>query len=199
MEQTDTEGERTLTAFVGEKLLVTGELRAALLRAKKHLDAGGADLLIFEDQTGRQVDFDFRGTADEVISRATVPPQKTGPGRPKLGVLSREVSLLPRHWEWLEAQPSGASAAIRRLIDEARKREPEKERARTARDAAGKVMWSLAGNLPDFEEASRALYSGDWDKVKDLIHKWPKDIRKYVQRLVDEAARLGASAAALPA
>jgi hypothetical protein len=195
MEQTSTEEGRTYTAFAGDRLVVTGDLRAMLVRVKQHLEDEGAQVLIFEDQTGRQVDFDFSGTAGEVVARASPSPQKAGPGRPKLGVVGRDVSLLPRHWEWLEQQPSGASAALRRLVDEARKREPGKERARLARDAAGKVLWSLAGNLPDSEEASRALYAGDPARVGDLTRKWPKDIRKYVLRLVAEAARLEKEAA----
>ncbi|MFY0534142.1 DUF2239 family protein [Nannocystis pusilla] len=50
---------------------------------------------------------------------AEEPPARTGPGRPKLGVVSREVSLLPRHWEWLERQPSGSR---RRCADSSRRR-----------------------------------------------------------------------------
>lgn len=195
MEQTITEDERTYTVFAGDRLVVAGDRPTMLQRTKQHLDGGGPQVLIFEDQTGRQVDFDFSGTADEVLAREAPPPQKPGPGRPKLGVVSREISLLPRHWEWLEEQPSGASAALRRLVDEARKREPGKERARRARDAAGKVMWALAGDLPDFEEASRAQFAGDAARVAELTRKWPKDVRKYVLRLVDEAARLARDAA----
>jgi hypothetical protein len=195
METASTGDERTYGAFAGDRLVATGDLRTMLLRVKKHLDGGGAPVLVFEEQTGRQVEFDFRGTADEVVARASPAEPKAGPGRPRLGVVSREVSLLPRHWDWLEQQPNGASAALRRLVDEARKREPGKERARRARDAAGKVMWSLAGNLPDFEEASRALFAGDTARLRELIRRWPKDIRKYVQRLADEAARLEAEAA----
>lgn len=196
MEQTITGDEPTYTTFAGERMIVTGDRRAMLLRTKQHLDGGGAAVLIFEDQTGRQVDFDFRGTPDEVLAREAPPAQKAGPGRPRLGVVSREVSLLPRHWEWLEQQPNGASAALRRLVDEARRREPGKERARRARDAAGKLMWTLAGDLPGFEEASRALFAGDAAGVAELVRKWPRDIRKYVLRLVDEAARLEKDAAA---
>lgn len=195
MEQASTGDERTYTAFAGERLVVSGDQRAMLLRVKQHIDGGGAGVLVFEDQTGRQVDFDFSGTAEEVLARAAPAAPKGGPGRPKLGVVSREVSLLPRHWEWLEEQPHGASATLRRLVDEARKREPGKERARRARDAAGKIMWSLAGDLPDFEEASRALFAGDAARVGELIRKWPKDVRKYVLRLVDEAARFETEAA----
>ena len=190
MESTTTGDTQSYTAFAADRLIISSDLRAMLRRVKQHLDGGGAPVLVFEDWTGRQVDFDFSGTAEEVLERAAPAAPKPGPGRPKLGVVSREVSLLPRHWDWLEQQPNGASAALRRLVDEARKREPGKERARRARDAAGKIMWALAGDLPDFEEASRALFAGDASRVSELIRKWPKDIRRYIQRLVDEAARL---------
>ena len=109
---------------------------------------------------------------------------KAGPGRPKLGVVSREISLLPRHWEWLEGQPQGASAAIRRLVDEARKRAPDEIQARKAREAAGNFMWAMAGNLANFEEASRALYAGDPERLERQIRNWPQDVRAYVYRLL---------------
>lgn len=182
---------RTLTAFVGHRCVASGELRAVLGEAKKHHDAIAAGpvaatepLLVFDDGTGRQVDFDLSGTADEVIARAA-PPPRTGPGRPKLGVVSREVSLLPRHWEWLEQQPQGISGALRRLVDEARKRAPASERARLAREAASKIMWSLAGNLPEFEEASRALFARKKSTFERLTRAWPSDVRGYVRRVAE--------------
>src|SRR4051812_33207367 len=115
---------RSYTSFEGTRRIVSGDLPTMLLGTKAVLDAGTeATVLIFEDETGRQVDFDFRGTPAEVLERADAGKPRPGPGRPKLGVISREVSLLPRHWDWLERQPSGISAALRRLVDEARKRE----------------------------------------------------------------------------
>jgi hypothetical protein len=104
-----------------------------------------------------------------------------------LGVVSREVSLLPRHWDWLEQQPNGASAALRRLVDQARKHEPGKERARLATEAAGRILSAMAGNLPGYEEASRALYAADRAHFEELILEWPRDIRAYIQRLVEDA------------
>jgi len=175
--------ETSYTAFAGSRLIAAGDRETMLRRTKAHLDGGGQDVLIFEDQTGRQVDFDFRGGADEVLARAAPPRPPAGPGRPKLGVVCREVSLLPRHWEWLERQPNGISAALRRIVDEARKREPDQERLRRARDAAAKVMWALAGNLAGFEEASRALYAGDRARFARLVRRWPKDVRAYLVRL----------------
>lgn len=189
--------EQTYSAFAGDKLIAAGDLRAMLVQAKAYLDRGVADpVLIFEDWTGRQVDFNFRGTPDEVLERATPAKERAGRGRPKLGVVSREVSLLPRHWEWLEQQPQGISAAVRRLVDEARKRDPGREQARIAREAAGKFMWAMAGNLPGFEEASRALFAKDHDRFEHLIRDWPEDIRAHVLRMVRESARLEAAGAA---
>ena len=179
---------RTYTAFVGETLIASGALEAMLPVVKAKFDRDASALfLIFEDQSGRQVDFDLRGTVDEVVARALPAPPRTGPGRPKLGVVSREVSLLPRHWDWLEQQPNGASAALRRLVEEARRRDPGKERARLATAAAGRILSAMAGNLPGYEEASRALYAGNRAHFEELIRDWPRDIRAYIQRRVEDA------------
>jgi hypothetical protein len=193
--------ERTYTAFAGERLIVSGPLETMLRATKQCLDAGELrPVLIFEDQTGTQVDFDFSGTPDQVLariaehplfaSRETGPKTQSGPGRPKLGVVCREVSLLPRHWEWLEAQPGGISGALRRLVEEARKRTPNRERARLAREAASKFMWVMAGNLPGFEEASRALFAKDDPRVSELSQGWPEDIKNHLGRLLAESVRL---------
>ncbi|MDP9151990.1 MAG: DUF2239 family protein [Myxococcota bacterium] len=188
----------TYTAFAGERLLVSGDLRALLGRTKQWLDANESlpentereRVLIFEDQTGREVDFDFSGSLTDVLDRAVpvvAPTPRPARGRPKLGVVSREVSLLPRHWEWLERQPNGISAALRRLVDEAKKREPEKERARRARDAASRVMSVMGGNRPGFEEATRALFAGEMTRFEELVRDWPADIRAHVWRLIGPA------------
>lgn len=195
------ETHRTYTAFAATRCIASGDLHAMLRETKRFIDRKGPDsILIFEDQTGTQIDFDFRGSPDEVLERLSSHPHfaaaqdsaqpRSGPGRPKLGVVCREVSLLPRHWEWLEQQRGGISVALRKLIDEARKAGLSEENARIAREAASRFMWAMAGNLPDFEEASRALFAKDHDKLASLIAKWPKDIRNHVQKLVDEAGRL---------
>ncbi|MBL8612400.1 MAG: DUF2239 family protein [Myxococcales bacterium] len=187
----------TYTVFAGSRRLARGSLEEILRATKKKLDAApDLTVLIFEDRTGRQVDFDFRGTADEVVARALPPPEpeRVGPGRPKLGVVSREVSLLPRHWEWLERQPQGASAALRRLVEEARKREPDRERAREARAAASKFMWVMAGDLPNFEEASRALFAGDHPAFVKLVKAWPVDVRRHLDELLHEGGAAKADA-----
>jgi hypothetical protein len=125
-----------------------------------------------------------------VLARALPPAGAARPGRPRLGVVGREVSLLPRHWEWLEQQPSGISAALRRLVDEARKREPGKQKARALREAASRFMTAMAGDLPGFEEASRALFAGEERRFERLVRGWPADVRKHALRWVREAARL---------
>jgi hypothetical protein len=120
------------------------------------------------------------------LARALPGRSRSGPGRPKLGVVSREISLLPRHWDWLEEQPNGASAALRRLVDQARKREPGEQRARLAREAAGRFMSAMAGNFPGYEEASRALYAGNRSRFEELTLNWPRDIREYIWSRAEE-------------
>jgi len=177
--------EKTYAAFAGERLLAAGELEAVLTKVKHKLDKDGIEqLLIFEEQTGRQADFDWSGTLEEVLERELPKPALQGPGRPKLGVVSREISLLPAHWAWLEEQPNGISAALRRLVDEASKRDPDKQRARKAREATGRFMTALAGDRPNFEEAMRALYAGERDKVESLTQRWPKSIRAQIERMM---------------
>src|SRR5687767_5246078 len=128
--------QRTFTSFAGHNRIACGELPEMLLPMKEHLDRNDeANVIIFDDETGKQVEFDFRGSPEEVVRRAVPPKPRTGPGRPKLGVVSREVSLLPRHWAWLERQPQGISGAIRRLVDAAAKLDPDRESARLAREA----------------------------------------------------------------
>jgi len=180
--------EHSYSAFAGNRLLASGSLRDLLIATKTFVD-GGADqqLLIFEDQTGHQVDYDLRGTLSEVLERALPTPERVGPGRPKLGVVSREVSLLPRHWEWLEGQPQGISASLRRLVDEAKKRDPGEQRARRAREAISRLMSALAGNAEHYEEACRALFAKDNQRFAQLIHDWPRDIRRHLLRLLEEA------------
>ncbi len=184
----------TYTAFLDSALIASGPLETTLPAIKARFDRDPGDLvLIFEDQTGRQVDFDLRGSLSEVLARA-VPSTiavRSGPGRPKLGVVSREISLLPRHWQWLEQQPNGASAALRRLVDEARNRNPAGQRARLATEAAGRFLCATAGNLPGYEEATRALYAGNRPLFEERIRDWPADIRAYVLSRLDAALQPG--------
>lgn len=179
----------TYTAFAGPRRIATGPMRDVLPVLKQRFEADRLELvLVFEIETGRQVDFDLRGLVEEVLERATQ-AHRRGPGRPKLGVTSREVSLLPRHWDWLEQQPSGMSGALRRLVEQAMNAHPGKERARRSRAALSAFLSSMAGDCPNYEEASRALFQGDATRFESLVQRWPKDIREYAVYQAREAAR----------
>lgn len=175
----------TYTTFLGPQRLTTGDLRQTLtyLKTQQPGTTPSASVLIFDDATGRQVDFDLRGTLEEVLARALPAPEKSGPGRPKLGVTAREVTLLPRHWDWLEQQSGGASAALRRLIDEARKRDGQGERLRQAQAAADRFLGVMAGDLPGYEEATRALYRADEAAFLSHSAAWPEAIRAHALHL----------------
>ncbi|SFJ49234.1 DUF2239 family protein [Bradyrhizobium sp. cf659] len=186
--------QRTFTAFQGQRRLASGPAGEVALVVKRMAPPPDEPIIIFEDSTGRSIDFDLRGGDREVLARVTklVPPpvEETAPpseprgrGRPKLGVVAREVTLLPRHWEWLNAQAGGASVALRKLVDEARRASGDKDRERQARDAAYHFMSTMAGNLPQFEEASRALFADDRRRFTGLIADWPTDIRDHIVKL----------------
>lgn len=184
----------TFVSFAGSTRLASGELVEVARETKAYLDGGGREAVsIFDDATGGPIDLDFEGSPDEVVARVLEDPAHAPPrrkvGRPKLGVVSREVSLLPRHWAWIEKQRGGASAVLRRVIEEASKASRAKDAARVARDAAAKFMWHIAGDLPDFEEATRALYQKRDADVERLMATWPDDIRAHATRLIAEAAR----------
>jgi hypothetical protein len=182
----------TYTAFAGQRRLAAGPL-AEIALAVKRAEGGAAPILIYDDATGKAIDLDTRGSETEVATRyaaAAAPLEVRGRGRPKLGVVAREVTLLPRHWEWLGAQQGGASVALRKLVDEARKREDgwaEAKRAqRRAQDAAYHFMSAMAGDLPGFEATIRALYAGDRKAVETEIAAWPADIRDHALKLAYE-------------
>jgi hypothetical protein len=180
------------SAFSEDRLIAFGSLADVLGAAKAYVDTSeDPQLLIFEDRTGRQIDFDLSGTLAEVLKRA-LPAERTGPGRPKLGVVSREVSLLPRHWQWLEEQPQGISAGLRRLVEEARKQNPAEQRARKGREALNRFMTAVAGNRPNYEEATRALFAPDYARFEELIADWPEDIRAHLLRVLEDALVPGA-------
>lgn len=171
----------TCTAFDGHRQIAAGSPIEVALAVKIALDQGAAGpMLSFDDETGRVVDFDLRGSPQEIAARLE-PPR--GRGRPKLGVTAREVTLLPRHWEWLATQPGGASVTLRRLIDEARRRDDGQARAR--RDAAYRFMSAIAGDLPGFEEAARALFAGDGEKLRRQMAAWPADLCRHTLKLAD--------------
>ncbi len=182
--------DKLYTAFAGARCIASGPLRDLLPVLKKRFDRDNFEtILVFEDESGQQVDFNLRGSVDEVLDRHA-PTTRRGPGRPRLGVKSREVSLLPRHWDWLEQQPKGISATLRRLIDQAARSEPGPARAKRIRAALGNVLTALAGDRPNFEDACRALYAGKTGELGELIARWPKDIRDYAQQRAARAAQL---------
>jgi uncharacterized protein len=181
---------KTFTAFAGTRRIGTGDLHSVAKATKTVLDRGEvAPVVILDDETCRVVEVDFRGMVEDVLERlgdsgAPVDrPEPRGPGRPKLGVVAREVTLLPRHWEWLNAQPGGASVALRKLVDEARRASGDRDRLRAARDAAYHFMSTMAGNLANFEEASRALFADDRRRFAGLIADWPTDVRDHIVKL----------------
>jgi hypothetical protein len=159
---------------------------------------GTAAVLVFDDQTGEQAELDLRGTPEEIRQRhepASRPEEgrgedaSRGPGRPKLGVVAREVTLLPRHWEWLGEQPGGASVALRKLVEEARRANEGKDRVRKAQEAAYRFLSTMGGNLPGFEEANRALFAGDSDRFDQEVAAWPADVREHATDLARASFR----------
>lgn len=176
----------TFTAFEGPRRLQSGLLADVALAVKRAEGRNAQPIAIFSDATGRPIDLDLRGSDADIVARLPqdAPPlQPRGRGRPKLGVVAREVTLLPRHWEWLSAQAGGASVALRKLVEEARRASGDKDRERQARDAAYHFMSTMAGNLPQFEEASRALFADDRRRFTGLIADWPADIRDHIVKL----------------
>ena len=185
------EVSETFTAFEGQRRLASGALADVAMAIKRVTRPAAAPIAIFSDSTGRAVDIDLRGSDAEVRARladrahpsAPTEAAPRGRWRPKLGVVAREVTLLPRHWEWLNVQPGGASVALRKLVDEARRTSGDKDRQRAARDAAYHFMSAMAGNRPGFEEATRALFADDRRRMAGHIAAWPADIRDHVVRL----------------
>ncbi len=174
------------TAFEGNRRISSGGLAAIALGAKEVADRNGS-VLIFDDETGEQIELDYRGTPEDVLARLSPPDAAKGPGRPKLGVIAREVTLLPRHWEWLGSQPGGASVALRKLVEDAAKANAGGDRIRRAREAAYRFMSAMAGNLPDFEEATRSLFAGDAGRFESLTEAWPTDIRDHARVMAGAA------------
>ncbi len=190
------------TAFEGHRLLAAGALANVALAVKQALDARRNDtVLVFQDATGKQVDLDLSGDEAQIVARhaqtdtaadavdnalpndAQSNDAPRGRGRPKLGVVPREVTLLPRHWDWLSAQPGGASVALRKLVEQARRDNEAQDARRQRQEAAYQFMSSLAGDLPGFEGATRALYADDRDAYARHVAQWPEDVRRYALNL----------------
>lgn len=170
-------------AFVGARLVAEGEVHDVLPALKRRFDRDPSESVsVFDVATGRQTDFALDAPLDELLARASTTNAPRGPGRPKLGVSSREITLLPRHWDWLEQQPNGISAAVRRLVEQAMKQSPGRERARRIRASLSNVLTALAGDRPHYEEATRALFADDIGRFEALVARWPKDVRTYAIR-----------------
>lgn len=184
------------TAFNDYQRIASGSLKTVALAIKHAIESKTAGaVLIFDDNTGRATDVDTRGSEQEIVARFAEAPfdsSETGfigseprsRGRPKLGVVSREVTLLPRHWEWLNAQLGGASVALRKLVEEARRTHCERDKRRKAHERAYHFMSAMAGNMPNFEEAVRALFAENYKGLGELIARWPEDVRAYTLHLV---------------
>ena len=189
------------TSFNGHKRIASGSLKVNALAVKHALATGVPNpLLTFCDQTGQVVDIDIRGSDAEMFARlppdgyqlqgtdsplidCADPGEPRGRGRPKLGVVAREVTLLPRHWDWLTAQPGGASVTLRKLVDEARRANVDRDRQRRASECAYHFMSVMAGDMAGFEEATRALFANDAAKFHQLTEAWPTDVRDYLRYL----------------
>lgn len=185
--------DNTYTAFEGHKILAKGSLNQVVARVKYQLDSlTSARVLIFSDITGKEMDFNFQGSEAEVLKRIEVfvdtstsskSANSVGPGRPRLGVMSREISLLPRHWEWLANQPGGASATLRRLVEDVKKKTGRECDVKSAQEVTYRFMSVLAGNLEGYEEALRTLYRKNKKEFLQNSKSWPKDVREHALKL----------------
>jgi hypothetical protein len=178
------------TAFTGSKRIASGDLRQVALAAKAVWDRDKwAQVLIFDDVTSNLIEVDFRGSPEDVGRRLAeeVPAEPRRPGRPKLGVVAREVTLLPRHWDWLASQPGGASVALRKLVEQARVTNQGRDRRRRAQEAAYRFLSAMAGNEPGFEEATRALFAGKRERFDEMVEAWPEDVREHAKKLAAAA------------
>ena len=190
------------TSFDGWNRIAFGSLETNALAVKRAMESDSSNpILIFNDLTGGVVDVDLRGTDAEALAR--IPKavlndelngsesieadpslnQPRGRGRPKLGVIAREVTLLPRHWDWLSAQPGGASVALRKLVEEAKRSTVVRDDRRQTQERAYQFMSAIAGNFVGFEESTRALFAGDSKHFIQLVAQWPGDVRNYALSL----------------
>src|ERR1700691_1953108 len=190
-------------AFAGTRLIASGDLRPVVFKALAPTISDKLEpVLIFDDFTSEVIEIDLRGTPEDLLTRIGEietgrPPSEEpilpevgarGPGRPRLGVVAREVTLLPRHWDWLASQPGGASAALRRLVETARRTNQGRDRLRRAREAAYRFISAIAGNEPGFEQAARALLAGNQDRFEELVGPWPVDVGNHAKKLAARAS-----------
>lgn len=188
-------------AFEGDRRLAAGLLVDVALAARKRVSqTGHRPIIVFDAATGQQVDLDLRGSEKDLRTRLAAAPlpapsaedmvpadEKRGPGRPKLGVVPREVTLLPRHWDWLNAQPGGASVALRKLVEDARRTRGKTDAMRARQEAAYRFMGAIAGDLPHYDEVNRALFASDSTRFTELTENWPADVRDHARLLAAAA------------
>lgn len=189
-----TEHHPSHIAFEGYRRLASGPLAVVALAVKRAMEGTtSGPVLVFDNATGRTIDIDTRGSDADIVERfreeggaadaadqEDTPEAPRGRGRPKLGVVAREVTLLPRHWDWLAQQPGGASVALRKLVEEARRANADGDNRRQARERAYHFMSAMAGDLPGFEEAARALFADERERLGEWIAGWPEDVRGHV-------------------
>ena len=183
-----------VVVFAGDRLIARGAL-GEVLAAVQTAAAGEWAPLVIDLATGRVVDLDLRGTAAEARARLIPAPgaEKRGPGRPKLGVTAREVTLLPRHWDWLAAQPGGASVALRKLVEGGLREAEGPDRARRAKEATYRFMTAVAGDRPGYEEATRMLFAGDVAGLEAAVKGWPDAVRETAREMAAGAWGMGAA------
>jgi uncharacterized protein len=180
-------------AFAGHRCVASGLLPDVAREVKALLNANPTTtVLVLDACTSEPIEVDLRGTPEEVVARLAAAGQGSAdegraPGRPRLGVVAREVTLLPRHWEWLNEQPGGASVTLRKLVEEARRSTSGEARVRRAREACYRFMNTVAGNEPGFEEALRALYADDRAGFAALTEAWPADVRDHARLLAADS------------
>ncbi len=191
--------ETHCTAFYRERIIAQGTLEHVVSIVLGAIDPNElSHVLVFKDASSEQIEVDFRGSVASVLERLAnhpdshpvVSPSETGnlrsPGRPKLGVVAGEVTLLPRHWEWLKSQPGGASVTLRKLVDEARRTLDNKSTLQRSKEKVYRFMTVMAGDRDHYEDALRALYAGDASRFRELIADWPTDIRNYTIKLAQD-------------
>ena len=185
--------QRHCIAFQDSRRIAAGEIKRVAAKIKEIVDQQpDAGILVFDAATSETVELDLRGTLREILEKLAAgeppdPEAPRGPGRPRLGVVAREVTLLPRHWDWLARQPGGASVALRKLVEEARHANAARDKWRSAQESAYRFMTTMAGDLPGFEEATRALYAGNQPQFQAMVASWPTDVRNHAKQLAAAA------------
>lgn len=179
-------------AFDGSKRIAQGVPRDVACLAKAYFESHPhASILFFDAASSRLLHIDLRVDTEHLVrvvdylSKPAVPANASS-GR-KLAAVPQEISLLPRHWEWLETQPGGVSGALRRLVEQAMRTSRPADARRAAQESAYRFMTAMAGDERDYEEAIRALYKGDRAKLESCIATWPGDVRSHVLLLIEPA------------